>query len=446
MRDLTIHKFRRIYDKSSEKFTINIKYSTRAEITPRTVKVAEAFGLGIDEDKLHVIYDNAEFRIGPTYIVYITGESGSGKSVLLKAFQKDLGEEAINIDGIQPDPEKPIIETIGRDFNEALELLSRVGLNDAYLFLRKYCELSDGQRYRYRIAKLIESGKQFWLMDEFCATLDRETAKIVAFNIQKQARRTGKAVIVATTHTDLLEDLVPSVHIHKGWGKRLETNYYPNQINAVCSVTKDLRIEEGTMKDYEALSEFHYRSVHAHPAPIKVFTLKRSDNELVGVIVYSYPPPQIFGRRIALGKTLSIHELNKELASISRVVLHPKYRSIGLGAHIVKETLSLCGRHYVETMAVMAQYNPFFEKAGMKRIAERQPEKSIIKAIQSLEHLGFKPYLLSSQQSNFNNLETMKKAEIQEVRRILLKISTVYYKRLRSTSEVFLKKDDLKTG
>ena len=105
------------------------------------------------------------------------------------------------------------------------------------------------------------------------------TAKIVAFNIQKQARKTGKAVIVATTHTDLLEDLAPSVHIHKGWGKRLVVNYYPNKINAVCSVTKNLRIEQGSMEDYKALAEFHYRNVTAHPAPIKIFALKRTDND-----------------------------------------------------------------------------------------------------------------------------------------------------------------------
>ena len=144
-------------------------------------------------------------------------------------------------------------------------------------------------------------------MDEFCATLDRETAKIVAFNVQKQARKTGKAVIVATTHTDLFEDLAPSVHIHKGWGKRLEVNYHPNKINAVCSVTKDLRIEIGCMEDYKALAEFHYRNVTAHPAPIKIFALKRIDDELAGVIVYSYAPPQVFGRRLALGKVLSIY-------------------------------------------------------------------------------------------------------------------------------------------
>ncbi|MCD6537013.1 hypothetical protein J7L18_00140 [Candidatus Bathyarchaeota archaeon] len=54
---------------------------------------------------------------------------------------------------------------------------------------------------------------------------------------------------------------------------------------------------------------------------------------------------------------------------ISRVIIHPKYRSVGLGSRLVRETLPLVGRKYIETMAVMARYNPFFEKAGMTRIA-----------------------------------------------------------------------------
>ncbi|NIR86396.1 hypothetical protein GWO13_02040 [Candidatus Bathyarchaeota archaeon] len=94
-------------------------------------------------------------------------------------------------------------------------MLSRIGLNDAFLFVRRYSQLSDGQKYRFRIAKMIESGRRYWVMDEFCATLDRDTAKIVAFNVQKLARRLGKAVIAATTHTDLFQDLAPSVHIQE---------------------------------------------------------------------------------------------------------------------------------------------------------------------------------------------------------------------------------------
>ncbi len=126
----------------------------------------------------------------------------------------------------------PLIDTVGESVEEGLKLLSKVGLNDAFLFVRRYSQLSDGQKYRYRLAKLIESGAQWWIMDEFCATLDRETARIVAYNVQKLARKLGKAVVAATTHVDLLEDLAPSVHIHKRFGREVTVDYFPNEPRA----------------------------------------------------------------------------------------------------------------------------------------------------------------------------------------------------------------------
>lgn len=48
--------------------------------------MAEAFGLGVDEYREHVIYDNVTIKLSPKDIVYITGESGSGKSILLRAY------------------------------------------------------------------------------------------------------------------------------------------------------------------------------------------------------------------------------------------------------------------------------------------------------------------------------------------------------------------------
>jgi ABC-type ATPase with predicted acetyltransferase domain len=79
----------------------------------------------------------------------------------------------------------------------------------------------------YRIAKLNRSKKQWWLMDEFAACLDRDTAKIISFNLQKIARSHGKAVIVATTHNDLDEDLSPSVAVFKRFGEEIEIKYFP---------------------------------------------------------------------------------------------------------------------------------------------------------------------------------------------------------------------------
>ncbi|MDI6904772.1 MAG: ATP-binding cassette domain-containing protein [Candidatus Bathyarchaeia archaeon] len=329
---------------------INIAYETATpEPSDRVVSVAEGFGL--DQWEKFVIYDNVELKIGPKDIVYITGDSGSGKSVLLKALERDIKEgmglSYINIADILPESGKPLIETVGETFEEGLELLSRVGLNDAFLFLRSYEQLSDGQKYRYKIAKMIESKAQFWVMDEFAATLDRDTAKIVAYNLQKLARQQGKAVLAATTHTDLLGDLNPSVHIHKRFGKEITVNYYPNQPAKECSLVREMRVAEGTVDDWRKLAGFHYRS-HRIGGPRKIFYLKRKrKDELCGVIVYCYPPPTCFGRRLILPK-MSMKELNEKLSIISRVVVHPKYRTIGLGVktregNIDKSWNAICG-------------------------------------------------------------------------------------------------------
>lgn len=45
-----------------------------------------------------------------------------------------------------------------------MELLSKVCLNDVFLFLRSFEQLSDGQKCRYKVAKMIESKAQFWVI------------------------------------------------------------------------------------------------------------------------------------------------------------------------------------------------------------------------------------------------------------------------------------------
>ena len=118
--------------------------------------------------------------------------------------------------------DKPLIDQIGQSTQEALTYLSIAGLNDAYLFIRKPSELSDGQRYRFRLAKLVESGAKVWIADEFLAVLDRTTAKVIAFNLQKVARKVGATVLVATTHSDMVEDLAPDITINKRYREKIE--------------------------------------------------------------------------------------------------------------------------------------------------------------------------------------------------------------------------------
>jgi len=433
-----IRQFRRVYDRAADKFTFNISYETHAKLTPRSLVVAEAFGLGVDEAKRFTVLD-AELKIGAADIVYITGDGGSGKSVLLRSIKADLGEEAIDLSEVVADMEKPLIETVGATVEEGLELLSKVGLNDAFLFLRAYSQLSDGQKYRYRIAKLIESGKQWWLMDEFAACLDRDTAKIIAFNLQKIARQQGKAVLAATTHTDLLEDLNSSVHIHKRFGKEITVNYYTNMPAKECSLIKEMRTTEGTTEDWKKLASFHYRS-HKIAGLRKIFRLKRRD-ELCGVIVYCYPPPTSFRRRLVLPK-MTMKELNRELSIISRVVVHPKYRTIGLGVKLVRETLAYAGTSCVELPAVMAKYNPFAEKAGMRKVAEQPPPKEALKIAEVLDRLGFNSQLLGSEKYVSNKLQALSSEDLEKAREAFSKQCHTRFTKYLCPHQLFGKKKD----
>ncbi len=425
----------RRYDKERGCYVYDVSFKTKAPLTERTVEVAEAFGLGIDEEKEHVLYRDFELRLAEGDIVYITGDSGSGKSVLLRAIEEDLGDEAVNISNVVVATEMPLIDTVGDSFRKALSLLSKVGLSDAFLFLRRYTELSDGQKYRYKIARMIDSGKKFWLADEFCSTLDRTTAKVVAFNIQKLARRTGATLIVATTHIDLEEDLNPSILIRKGWGEEIRITYKPNEEARECTITRDITIREGSKEDYKRLGHLHYRDSRV-PVPYKIYVMERKD-ELIGVIAYSYPPINAAGRKSAVGYRPSIDELNRDWVIISRVIIHPKYRTTGLGARLVQETLPICGRRHVELIAVMAQYNPFAEKAGMKLILKREPHQSISNSIEQLRKIGFNPTMMSSIAYNRRKLYE-NDHQIDKVREALLSVSTSYYKRLMSSGKPYV--------
>ena len=428
----------RRYDEKRGCYVYDVSFKTRAPVTERTVGVAQAFGLGIDDEREHVLYRDFELRLSEGDVVYITGDSGSGKSVLLSALEEDLGGEAVNIGDVDLPTGRPIIDTVGRTFSEALRLLSKVGLNDAFLFLREWDQLSDGQRYRYRIARMIDSGKRYWLADEFCSTLDRTTARVVAYNIQKMARRSGATLVVATTHVDLEEDLNPSILIRKGWGEEIRVDYRPNREASCCSVSREILLRRASKEDYMKLAYLHYRD-HRIPVPHRFFALKR-DEELVGAIAYCYSPVNTAGRKKAVGYKANLEELNRDWSIISRVVVHPKYRTIGLGHRLVRETLPLCGRRHVELIAVMAQYNPFAERAGMKLIQRSEPHPSVPRAVEELRSLGFDPLRLASVGHNMRCLEAL--PEVDRVRETLAKLSAQYYKRISRTSKPYIRKKE----
>ena len=216
-------------EKTDENYLIDVRFDTHVERTPRVLEIAEAFGIGLDE-KEFVVFDQLKLQVKQGDIVYITGQSGSGKSQLLKRLEVLMGERGLIVSNIDQTDlgNKPLIDSLGKDTNDAIKLLSSVGINDAYLYARKPSELSDGQRYRSRLAFAVEQNADVWVADEFLAVLDRTAAKVISYSLQKMARRLGKTLIVATTHTDMVKDLSPDLLITKRYREQLRIEVIEN--------------------------------------------------------------------------------------------------------------------------------------------------------------------------------------------------------------------------
>lgn len=204
-------------------YRIDKRFKTSVERTPRVLEIAESFGLGLS-DKEFVVYDNLEIEIRQGDVVYITGQSGSGKSLILRELAAEMRANGLKVTDLNEIvlEERPVIELLGTSTSEATELLAKAGISDAWIYIRKPSELSDGQRYRLKLAKVMESDADVWIADEFGAVLDRVTAKVIAFNVAKVARRAGKTLMVATTHSDMLEELAPSLFIEKRFREKVQ--------------------------------------------------------------------------------------------------------------------------------------------------------------------------------------------------------------------------------
>lgn len=294
--------------------------------------ISEAFG--IQDGHVREIFNLSEPQFDR--ILYITGESGSGKSTILNEFYEETTVEF--------DVNQPIFSLIE---DEPMKWLSFAGLGDAVLYVTPFKYLSDSQQKRFIVLKMILEN-DFIVVDEFLSTLDRKTAKSVAFTFQKLIRKLDKRAVVATAHDDLTPYLMPNVKIEgKAFPSEFETTRYiegefPNPFEEVTFEYVD--------KDYYrnlTLGELHYRGKYT--GGTKEYLIAKFNNETIGVLV-------------------STNLIGREGRRISRVVVHPSYRGCGIGKAIVSKYIE--DYPLTEVIAVMARYNPVFERAGMIRVAD----------------------------------------------------------------------------
>ncbi len=229
-------------------WTINQKFQAVGALPPDAgpsetmLRVAEMFGIGVDESYEVTLYDGLRLDVRPGDVVFVTGPSGGGKSVLVRRLEEAIraaagpGARVVDLAAIDLPAGRPVIDLMRKPLERALRVLSLAGLADAFSLLRTAAELSDGQRYRLRLARAVDAllaeadgpPPPEWrvlVADEFCSTLDRLCARAVAYRARRLASTEGVTVLAASAHDDLVEDLAPDVLVVKQAGDRVEVRY-----------------------------------------------------------------------------------------------------------------------------------------------------------------------------------------------------------------------------
>jgi ABC-type lipoprotein export system ATPase subunit/GNAT superfamily N-acetyltransferase len=220
--------------KKAIRFTkVSIAYKAENGLSSRASRIRESFG--VDTGQMYsAILRDFNLTIEPGDTVLLAGASGSGKSTMIRVLgeTKTRIRQYIRIEGRCPtirakvavlsqklDNSRLLIDQVGSELHDAIRILNGVGLAEAHLYLKRPNQISEGQRYRFSVAQLCESGKPIWIADEFASTLDPLNAAIVAKGLRRLAFKEGATCIIAAPHIEYFaESLVPNVVVRLRWG------------------------------------------------------------------------------------------------------------------------------------------------------------------------------------------------------------------------------------
>lgn len=270
----------------------------------------------------------------------------------------------------------PIIELWPIPAEQAIKRLTEVGLSDPFTWCRTPSELSDGQRARLRLARMLCESSEGLIVDEFLATLDRITARSVAWSTQKALRRRGRGAIFVTSQDDLTDDIGPDVLINVGWNAEPTISFAETR-SPCCSIDSELTYRRGDAGDWAKLKHLHYAA--GDPATVHSYhVLEVVDrDEPATVAIISYPDLHSAARNIATDDAYRIggsreraQRLNREVLKLSRIVVTPELRGCGLATRLVAEIWDVLQCRYLECVTAMGPYSRWLEHAGFREIPQ----------------------------------------------------------------------------
>ena len=204
-----------------------MKHDCEIKIDDNVEKAAQAFDYDISSGKVNSEIPDFELPKEDFGIGLIVGGSGSGKTTILKKFQKAWLDFPVSWN-----KEKAIISHFG-SYEEGKEKLAAAGLNSIPCWVKPFRCLSNGEQFRANLARSIRDGA---IIDEFTSVVDRNVAKSCSVALSKYVKRNNiKGIVLASCHYDIIEWLQPDwifdVDIgdfisKKGQDQAFKSNYF----------------------------------------------------------------------------------------------------------------------------------------------------------------------------------------------------------------------------
>lgn len=271
-------------------------------------------------DKSEVVIQNNITLPESWNIGLIHGPSGSGKSQLLKTF----GESKQHL----WDSSKSLISNFAPlDFEIASKCLCAVGLGSIPSWFRPYHILSTGEKFRADLARTLLLDEPIILVDEFTSVVDRTVAKSTSFAVAKWIKNSGKKVIFASCHSDILEWLAPDWHYNPIEGVMRSERFLRPPIN--------LRIFRAKYEAWDYFKGHHYLSAELNKAA-KLFVATWDGEPVACIAILALPNPYL-----------------KNAWRGSRTVVLPEWQGLGIGAWLSDYFGSLIktggGRYFSKT-------------------------------------------------------------------------------------------------
>lgn len=285
---------------------IIIKKEIQFSKTDRNNHVCKMYDIDFDviKDEFIANFDvNFEWNIG-----LIVGQSGTGKTTIAKEKFKDF----YFFKNHDWDNSKSVIDNFNQDLStdKIIESLTKVGFSSPLNWLKPYSVLSNGQKMRVDLARLLLEQNQTVIFDEFTSVVDRDVAKITSLAVSDFIRKNNYKFIAVSCHHDISEWLRPD------WV--FDTNEKKFSRGLLWQrPSLEFKLRAATTDEWKVFSNYHYLT-HEIQAGSDCFALDYNGYAIAFVAVNHFPHPKV-----------------ANFKKIHRMVVLPDFQGIGIGKKLL---------------------------------------------------------------------------------------------------------------